>query len=90
MVQDQGLAAQSAQQPQQGGNLQGAVPSIEEIVALLMQGIPPEELVQMGVPEEMIMEAISLLEQQLAQQGAAQSSPDQGLAAQSAAQPGVV
>ena len=85
----EGLAAQSAQ-PQQGGNMQGAMPSIEEIVALLMQGIPPEELVQMGVPEEMIMEAISLLEQQMAQQGAAQAAPDQGLAAQSAVQPGVV
>jgi len=76
-----GLAGQMA--PQQGGGMQGAMPSIEEIVALLMQGIAPEQLVEQGIPPEMIMEAIAMLEQQMA----AQSAPDQGLAAQSAAQP---
>ena len=80
-----GLAGQMA--PQQGGGMQGAMPSIEEIVALLMQGIAPEQLVEQGIPPEMIMEAIAMLEQQMASQGAAQSAPDQGLAAQSAAQP---
>lgn len=76
-----GLAAQMAMPPQEmGGSMQGAVPTVEEIVALLMQGIPPEKIIEMGVPPEMLMEAVALLEQQMA----AQAAPDQGLAAQSA------
>lgn len=81
-----GLAAQMAGPQQaalQGGGMQGAVPTIEEIVALLMQGIPPEELVNMGVPPEMIMEAVAMLEQQMA----AQAAPDQGLAARAVVSP---
>lgn len=79
-----GLAGQMALPPQEGGSMQGAMPSVEEIVALLMQGIPPEQIMEMGVPEEMLMEALSLLERQMA----AQAAPEQGLATQSAmAQP---
>ena len=85
----EGLAAQSVgQQPQQGGGMQGAVPSIEEIVALLMQGIAPEQLVEQGIPPEMIMEAIAMLEQQMAsQQQAVPQEQQGGLAAQSVGVP---
>lgn len=88
MAQD-GLAAQMAgpqmaPQAPQGGGMQGAMPTVEEVVALLMQGIPPEELLQMGVPEEMIMQAIALLEQEMAaQQQAVPQEQQGGLAAQS-------
>jgi hypothetical protein len=47
---------------------QGALPTVEEVIVLLMQGRTPEELVQMGVPPEMIMQAIEILEQQMAAQ----------------------
>lgn len=68
--------------PQETAPMQGQMPSIEELVALLMQGIDPKELISMGVPQEMVMEAIAVLEQQMAAQSMPQEQ--QGLAAQSA------
>lgn len=56
-----GLAATLAQPTQQAQQL----PSIEEVVALLLEGVPPEELEQMGVPAELIMQAIEIIEQQM-------------------------
>ena len=41
---------------------------IEQVIDLLMKGATPEELLQMGVPEEMLMQAIEYLKQQQAQQ----------------------
>ena len=90
-----GLAESMAQpQPQQpqaaaGG---GGMPSVEEVVALLMEGVPPEELEGMGIPPELIMQAIQMLEQQMAAQAPAQApAPQQGGGlAQSMAGPGVV
>jgi hypothetical protein len=83
----QTMAAPAASQEQtmapQGQNMmaQGQqMPTIEEIMALLMQGVDPQELVDAGVPEQLVMEAIAMLEQQMA----AQSQPNQGLAAVSA------
>lgn len=74
----EGLAQQMAQpamqQPQQG------MPTVEEIIQLLMEGMDPQQMVEMGVPPELIMQAIEILEQQLA----AQAAPEQGLAAQTA------
>jgi len=75
----EGLASSMAQTQQQAPTAaQGGMPSIEEIVALLMEGIPPEELEKMGVPPEMIMEAIAILEQQMAAQQQAPAQPQQG------------
>lgn len=71
--------AQTMAQPAQP-SMQGAMPTVDQIVALLMQGIDPQKLVEQGIPSEMVMEAIALLEQQMA----AQQAPEQGLAAQSA------
>lgn len=100
-----GLAAQMGGQPttpsqpigrQAGGQGRGQgqqqgqrMPSIEEVIALLMQGVDPQKLIEMGISQEMIMQAIQVLEQQLAQQeqpsAPAEPTPQaQGLAAQSA------
>tara|TARA_R110000744_G_scaffold147612_8_gene260599 strand:+ start:102 stop:359 length:258 start_codon:yes stop_codon:yes gene_type:complete len=84
----EGLASSMAQQapvqPQQAGQM----PTVEEVIALLMEGTPPEELEKMGIPPELIMEAITILEQQLAAQQQ-QEQPQQmggGLAQQMMAQ----
>ena len=78
----QQMAGAPAQQmaPQGGGQEQMAM--IEQIIEMLMQGVDPEELIKQGIPPELIMAAIDMLEQQLAAQGqqqAAQQAP-QGLA----------
>ena len=52
---------------EQGLASQGDVAALlEEIKAMLLQGIKPEELLAQGVPEQLIMQAISELEQQAA------------------------
>jgi SOS response regulatory protein OraA/RecX len=38
-----------------------------------MEGVQPEELIQAGIPQELIMQAIQILEQQLAQQAPQQA-----------------
>ena len=68
---------------------QGKMPSVEEVIALLMQGVDPQKLIEMGIPQELIMQAIQVLEQQLAQQEQSSAPVEpapqaQGLAAQSA------
>ena len=79
----QGLAGMSAGQPQgqmpQGHGQQ--MPTVEEVIDMLLQGAKPEELVQMGIPEELIMQAMQMLQKQ--------SAPDQGLASAIAGQPGM-
>ena len=53
------------------------LPTVEELVALLKQGITPEELAQQGVPPEMIEQAIAILQQEV-QTGQPQGQPMQG------------
>lgn len=53
--------------------------SVQQIVQMLMQGAEPEELVQMGIPEEMVTQAIQTLMQQMQAQQPAQQ--EGGLAA---------
>jgi hypothetical protein len=71
----QGLAQQMAGAPAQ--QPQADMQMIEQIIQLLMDGVDPQELVQQGIPPEIIMQAIDILEQQLAQQ---QPQMQQGLA----------
>ena len=86
--QEMGLAAQMGQQS--GNPNAGQMPSVEEIAALLAQGITPEELQAAGVPVELIKEAMAMLNQQAPApvQGAMGQGGmvmgDDGLAAQSA------
>lgn len=87
-MEEMGLAAQMGQQS--GNPNAGQMPSVEEIAALLAQGITPEELQAAGVPVELIKEAMAMLNQQAPApvQGAmgqgSMPMGDDGLAAQAA------
>ena len=71
-MEEQGLAQMAGSQPQ----IDPAM--VEQVVQMLMQGISPEELMQQGVPQEVIMMAIELVKQEAAPQP---MSPEQeGLA----------
>ena len=59
---EEGLAAQAGQGQDQ------AMMAIQQIVELLMQGVTPEELLQQGVPQELVMKAIEMVKAQQAQQ----------------------
>lgn len=66
---------------------------IAEVVRLLMEGIPPEELLAQGVPQEVLQEAMEIVLSQAPVAGAAPSAPapsappvtDGGLAAMAVA-----
>ena len=46
--------------------------NVQQVIELLMKGATPDELLQMGIPEQVIMEAIQMLKQAQAQQEAQQ------------------
>jgi len=52
-----GLAQQSVQNSQ-------PMRDLDQVVQMLVQGITPEELIQMGVPEELVMAALDVIGQQ--------------------------
>lgn len=68
-----GLAGQMA--PPSSGAMQEQMPTVEEVAALLMQGIDPQQLVEAGIPPELIEQAIMLLEQQMAAEQQPQAMP---------------
>lgn len=41
------------------------MPSIKDVAMMLMQGMQPEELIQKGVPQELVMAALQMLKQQM-------------------------
>ena len=61
--------------------------SVRQVVQMLMQGAEPEELVQMGIPEEMVTQAIQTLMQQMQAQQPAQQ--EGGLAAMATPHTGI-
>lgn len=68
---------------------QSGMPSVEQIAQLLLDGVDPEELVEQGIPPELIMQAIELIEQQMASEQGGQSmqpQPTQAPAPQGLAQ----
>jgi hypothetical protein len=71
----QGLA-KSMVQPEQSEEI-----TLDQIIQMLMQGVDPDAIVEMGVNPQLIVEAITILEQKLA----AEAQPEQGLAAVSTA-----
>jgi len=75
----EGLAQQMAAQP---APQEAGMPTIEQLIQVLMQGVDPEELLAQGIPAELIMQAIQVIEQQMAAQNV--PAEEQGLAAQSA------
>lgn len=85
---EQGLAQQQAMAgsgaPAGAGNV-----TIEDLVKLLLQGISPQELVNAGVPAQLVEQAIAMAKQMMAQQGGMEGSQadmqqDAGLAGQMA------
>jgi len=80
---EQGLAAQQGGQPQMGQPQGGDMEAIlQQVVQLLMQGIDPEELLEQGVPMEIIKQAVQIVmaQQQQQQQSQAPASTEAGLA----------
>jgi hypothetical protein len=78
-MEEQGLAQQAAAQ---GAGGMGQQPvTVEELVELLLQGITPEELVNAGVPQQLVEQAMAMAQQMAAQQGPTQAQAE-GLAAQ--------
>ena len=57
MNEELGLAAELGQQTQ-------PMRDIDQIVAMLMRGVTPEELIQAGVPRELVLEAIDAVTKQ--------------------------
>ena len=53
-MEEKGLAQQSA-----------SMPSIKDVAMMLMQGMSPEELVQRGMPQELVQAAVQMLRQQM-------------------------
>jgi hypothetical protein len=72
---------------QTGGQQQGQMPTVEQIAQALMQGATPEQLLQAGVPRELIEQAIALLQQAMAEQQAGGQPPQQGGAPAQPSQP---
>jgi len=64
MEEQQGLSASGA-----GNNEAKMQELIEQVVQMLQQGTSPEELLQMGVPEEIIQYALEMLEQSANESG---------------------
>lgn len=61
MGEEQGLAMKASQ-----------MPSVKDVAMMIMQGMSPEELVKSGVPQELVMAAMQMLQQQMPpQQGEA-------------------
>ena len=90
MGEEMGLAAQMGQQsgaPAAGSG--GQMPSVVELAQLLLSGITPQQLVEAGVPQELVQQAMAMAKQMsqtaagpVGQGGVPMS--DDGLAAQAA------
>ena len=72
---EQGLAASGMQSQDETRMM------IEKIMEALMSGITPEELLQKGVPEELLNAAMQELQARQSQNAQSQIQPMQGLAA---------
>ena len=76
---ENGLAGAYAQEQGIGMAPSTGTPQIavQDLVNMLKQGITPEELLQQGVPEAMINQALMMLQQEI-QQGQIQPQAPQG------------
>lgn len=64
----QGLAQQLATSPQLGNRDRNRqMTAIKEIVQMLIEGMPPEELIANGVPEELVRAALKIISEQTTQ-----------------------
>ena len=69
------------EQPTSQMSAQAGQQDVQQVIELLMKGATPEELLQMGIPEQVIMEAIQMLKQAQAQQEAQQQPQSGGMSA---------
>lgn len=53
-MEEQGLAQSAA-----------GMPSIKDVAMMLMQGMAPEDLIKKGVPQELVMAAMQMIQQQM-------------------------
>ena len=60
---------------------------LQQVIQMLQQGTTPEELLQMGVPKEIIDYAIQMLQQQGGQQAPAGAAEQQAMAMEQQPQP---
>lgn len=75
MRQGLGQGPQDGQGPGRPANV--PMVSVDELVAMMKQGITPEELAQQGVPAELIDQALMMLQAEV-QQGQIQPQAPQG------------
>ena len=52
-MEEQGLAQQSAN-----------MPSVQDVVKMILQGARPEDLLKAGIPQELVMAAMQMIQQQ--------------------------
>jgi hypothetical protein len=81
MQQNMSNASEPAQAS--GDNRATMIEMVQKVAALLQQGVTPEQLLEQGVPQEVIEAAIRLLQEQQAQMGQQRNPEAQGLAARS-------
>jgi hypothetical protein len=79
---EMGLAQKAAADG--AGGMGQQMPTLEELVQLLMQGITPEELAEAGVPTQLIQQAIAMAQQMAQAPQQQQALPAQGLAGKAA------
>ena len=53
-MEEQGLAQQSA-----------SMPSVKDVVKMILQGARPEDLLKAGIPQELVMAAMQMIQQQM-------------------------
>ena len=53
-MEEQGLAQQSA-----------SMPSVQDVVKMIVQGARPEDLIRAGIPQELVMAAMQMIQQQM-------------------------
>jgi len=73
-VEPQGVTVEN---PIQEGQVAGGI-TVEEVIQLLMSGKNPQELAEVGVPVEIIKQAIQIIQQQVQEQQAQDQMPQQG------------
>lgn len=73
-MEEMGLAGASAMQGQQGNQEE----MVGQVIQALMQGMSPEELLQQGVPAEIIQMAIQMIKQQMQASQAPNPAVEQG------------
>jgi hypothetical protein len=68
--------SQSSSATQAGSSDQ--MPTVEELVQLIMQGITPQQLIEAGIPQQLVDQAVAMAGQMAQQQGPTAGGMGQG------------